>query len=236
MKKTYSLIAATSLAIAGFASSLHAQIITRNINVVGAADNTPGGFHPSTWVTVSADITLNTFTVSFANTTTGSGNFVGTITSFGFNTPFTNAALGANGANVGFTSTKSGWGIFEPYNLSQGSGVFIQDLGAGVGNGPEGGNPGNGVHYGESATFVFTLPDFTSADGFFDSAIDFTVRWQQVGALNGDRSGSDFGGGDGPSDGDIPTGAVPEPSTYALFGALALAGLASKRRFQKSRA
>lgn len=233
MKIAYSAIAGSVLAIASFVSSAHAQIITRNINVVGANDST---YHPSTWVTVSADITLNTFTVNFANTTVGTGGYVGTITSFGFNTPFTNAALGSNGANVSFTSTKSGWGLFEPYNLSQGSGIFIQDLGAGVGAQPEGGNPSDGIQFGESATFVFTLPDFTSAAGFFDSATDFTVRWQQVGAVNGTRNGSDFGGGDGPSDSDIPTGAVPEPSTYALFGTLALFGLVAKRRLQKGRA
>jgi hypothetical protein len=231
------VLAAAVLSIAGFASTVHAQIINRTFNVVGSSESN-GSNHPSTLVSVSADVGLNTYTINFANTTIGPGGYVGTITSFGFNTPFTGAALGTDGSNVSFSSTKSGWGIFEPYDLSQAGGIFAQELGAGVGAQPDGGNPTDGIHFGESATFVFTFADFTSANGFFDSLTDFSVRWQQVGLSTipeGQRGGSDFGGANdgGSTPGDLPNTPVPEPSTYSILGGVLLLGFALKRRLQK---
>jgi hypothetical protein len=231
------VLAAAVLSIAGFASTAHAQIINRTFNVVGSSESN-GSNHPSTLVSVSADVGLNTYTINFANTTIGPGGYVGTITSFGFNTPFTGAALGTDGSNVSFSSTKSGWGIFEPYDLSQAGGIFAQELGAGVGAQPDGGNPTDGIHFGESATFVFTFADFTSANGFFDSLTDFSVRWQQVGLSTipeGQRGGSDFGGANdgGSTPGDLPNTPVPEPSTYSILGGILLLGFALKRRLQK---
>jgi hypothetical protein len=246
--KNISAVVRSALALVVGASAVQAQIITRAFNVVGAAEAN-GANHPSTHVVVSADIGLNTYTIKFANTTIGPGGYVGTITSFGFNTPFSPAALGVNGSNVSFTSTKplqpteaDGWGIFVPYDLSQAGGIFAQEVGAGTGSQPQGGNPGFGIHFGETATFVFTFPDFTSADGFFDSLSDFSVRWQQVGLSTvpeGQRNGSDFGGANDipPSEGDIPGGTpVPEPSTYSAIAGLLLIGFAAKRRLFKSRA
>jgi len=223
------------------ASTLSAQIVIRQFDVYGT--NSVVEERPFTRVLVTADVDANTYTINFSNTFVGTGGYVGTITSFGFNTPFTNAQLGTNGSNVSFTSTKPvggqpNWHIFEPYGLSQGGGIFAQEIGVGVGNVPEGGNPGNGIHFGETATFVFTFPDFSSADGFFDSLTDFTVRWQQVGSVNvaeGQRGGSDFGGANDspiPSPAPVPT-PVPEPSTYGIIAALALLGFAAKRRFFK---
>ena len=239
MKKHF-VFAAAVLSVAGFGSAVHAQIIDRTFNVVGSAA-VNGSNHPSTLVSVSADVGLNTYTINFANTTIGPGGYVGTITSFGFNTPFANAALGTDGSNVSFSSTKLDWGVFEPYGLSQAGGIFAQELGAGVGAQPDGGNPTNGIHFGESATFVFTFANFTSADGFFDTLTDFSVRWQQVGLSTipeGQRGSSDFGGAnDGsvptPTPSDFPNTPVPEPSTYSILGGLLLLGFALKRRFQK---
>jgi hypothetical protein len=246
--KSLPAIVLSTLAVLAGTTAVQAQIITRAFDVVGSAEQN-GVNHPSTHVVVSADLSLNTYTIKFDNTKIGPGGYVGTITSFGFNTPFSPAALGVNGSNVSFTSTKpvqptesDGWGIFVPYDLSQAGGIFAQEVGAGTGSQPQGGNPGFGIHFGESATFVFTFPDFTSANGFFDSPTDFTVRWQQVGLSSvpeGQRGGSDFGGANDipPSDGDIPGGnPVPEPSTYSALAALLLIGFAAKRRFLKSRA
>ncbi len=226
-------IAITALLVSlGLASAVNAQIINRTFNVTGSSTENP--FNPSTVVSVSADIGLNTYTVNFSNTTIGTGGYVGTITSFGFNTPFTDLELGANGSNVTFSSTKPGWSVFDPYGLSQGGGVFAQNLGAGTGNNPEGGPPSDGIQFGQTATFVFTLPNFVSADGFFDSTTDFTVRWQQVGLITASidqRNRSDYGGGN-----DVPNTPVPEPSTYSALAGLLLLGFAAKRHFQKRRA
>jgi hypothetical protein len=228
--------------IVALSATAQAQIIMRVFDVTGVASESL--YHPTVRVYATADITANTYKLEFQNTFLGTGNYQGTITSFGFNTPFSDAQLGSDGSNVSFTQLwtqllpdrggvqPATWNIFEPYDLSQGGGLYAQDIGDGTGNTPQGGNPGDGIRFGEIAVFTFQFADFTSADGFFDSATDISVRWQQVGT-NGSFQGSDYGGGNDrppPSEGEVP---VPEPSTYGLLAAGALVALAVYRRFRR---
>jgi hypothetical protein len=226
----------TTIAAFGiFACAASAQITVRNVTVTGTNTTVTSAFV----ITINSDD--NTVQIDVDNTLLGVGGVTGTITSLGFDTPFTDAQLGTNGSNISnftisFTQLNSGdnpstgdWSIFEPYNLSQGGGVYAQILGAGTGNGPEGGNPASGIEFGEKATLKFWLPDFTEAQvaGFFDTNMDLTARWQQVNA----GSGSDYGAGNGiPPEEEPPVVPVPEPSTYGLMAALSLAGLAFWRR------
>jgi hypothetical protein len=211
-----------------------AQMVVQTIDVSGINYGVKSRF------TFSIDAASNILTIDVDNTLAGPGGMQGTITSFGFNTPFTNAQLGTNGSKVDFVSqtwtkkvqsnshTFDKWNEFEPYYLSQ-NGGYKQDYGVGTGNNPTGGTTKNGIKHGEKATFVFKFPDFTPGqfDGFFDRKQDIVVRWQEVGK-NNCYEWSDFGPGNFPPTGEIPP--TPEPSTYGLIGAGALFALVVYRK------
>ena len=179
--------------------------------------------------TFTFDDTANTVTVWIDNTIAGVGGVQGRITSFGFNTPFSGAELGVDGANVSFTEDASGdWASFVPYDLDPNP-PFGQDYGVGIGSNPEGGGSG-GILFGETATFVFTFPDFEGMDGW-GGEDSLSVRFQSVGA-DGSFEDSDKVIGT-PDDGGGGSGFVPEPSTYGMFGALALLGLMVVRQLRR---
>jgi hypothetical protein len=216
-------------------SVAHAQLTVENFKVVGSQTGVTAKFK------FTVDPQQNTLTVEIDNTFLGAGGVRGTITSFGFNTPFTNSQLGTNGSNVTFTQTwtklNSGhttptkWTKFDPYSPSQQGGKYGQDFGVGTGSTPEGGNANLGIKFGEKAKFVFTFPDFTASQvaNFFNSADDLTARWQEV------TDGTNYYCGS-PSDigfaNELPP--VPEPATYGLMGTLLLTGLVAYRRKVRS--
>lgn len=217
------------LALCLLAPSAFAQLTIKTVDAKGINTGVTTRF------TFTVDPWTNRLTIQVDNTHASATGVQGTITSFGFNTPFSDAQLGNNGSNVSFTEvwttklvghTTSKWNIFEPYSISQ-NGGYSEELGVGTGNTPTGGTSANGIKFGEKVTFTFQFPDFTAAQvaGFFDSNSDLVVRWQEVG-IGCSNGWSDFG----PTD--IPP--TPEPSTYGLMGAAALfACVAIRRRKQK---
>ncbi len=216
------------LATIGLSSApacLNAQIVVRTYDVSSTTYGVKSRF------VFTVDPATNKLKVEIDNTIAGKNGFTGTITSFGFNTPFTNEQLGGSGSNVTFTQRLNGilvsgdnkWTKFDPYGISQNGGMYSQDFGVGAGNVPEGGNANKGIKFGDTAKFVFNFPDFSSATGFFNSAHNLSVRWQEV-ENNACNNFSDVGW----SIEECPP--VPEPSTYGLIGAGALVGLALWRR------
>lgn len=224
-------------ALCALAPAAFGQLVT-SVDVVGVNTGVTSHFK------FTINPTTNTLIIDVDNTVLGADGVHGTITSFGFNTPFTDKQLGNNGSNVSFTQvwTDANWGHynltkwnkFEPYNISQ-NGGYHEELGVGTGNTPTGGTTSNGIKFGEQVRFTFTFPDFTPQQvaGFYDGAQDIVVRWQEVNDTRFqsycDTNRSDYGWGDIP-----PT---PEPSTYGLMGAAALLGIVGFRRHaQKKRA
>ena len=234
MKARFPALGALLLLCGVFASNAFAQIVVQSIDIVSEQ------YQVKTKFTFAVDPTTNTLTVAVDNTYIGDNNAKGTVTSFGFNTPFTDAQLGDNGSNVSFTQVftqklpghnPDKWQKFEPYQISQ-NGGYSTDLGVGTGNTPTGGSAKDGIKFGEKATFTFTFQDFTPEQviGFFDQPSDVIVRWQEV--RNNSTSGqSDYGWAGFPDE--LPP--TPEPSTYGLMGAAALVGLAVFRRRQQKR-
>lgn len=220
MKHCIASIIAT-LALATFASG---QLV---YNVVGDT-----GVKAQFTFTIDAD--ANTVTVDIDNNILGSGGATGRITSFGFNAPFSDAALGENGSLVSFIEDADGiWNPFEPYELSGDGGIYLQVYGVGTGAGEEGGGSDPGIAYGDSATFVFTFPDFL-ADAVWGGEDSLTVRFQSIdNSLSGIEDDSDkvLGSPDDGSGGG--SGSVPEPSTYGLLGTLALLGTMIVRQMHR---
>lgn len=225
-----------SLALFGFAGLAQSALAQLSISSTYAKGINYGVETKFTFTVNPAD---NTLTIFVDNTKEGLNGYRGTITSFGFNTPFTDALLGNNGRNVSFSQvwdekvgrhSTTKWNKFEPYYLPQ-NGGYAADLGVGTGHGEAGGSTQNGIHFGEQVTFKFQLPNFGPADSdrFFDLQNDLVVRWQEVGNNDCDDRFSDFGVGDLPP--------APEPSTYGLMGAAALLGIVGlRRRSQKNSA
>ena len=239
----HNCLSAFVFALAVGVSSASAQVITHLFSIHGS--NNPGLV---TNAVATVNSITNTYTLQIDNTILGAGGANGTITSLGFYVPFSNAALGTNGSNVSLTtswtltnaghSVPSNWNILETYALNAGGNNYGQVLGAGVhASQPNGGNPNLGIEFGEKATLVFTLPDFTETDlaSFFSQPFDLTFRWQEVG-LNGlPGNGSDANHGNGIVPTNEPITPVPEPSTYGLIGATMLLGLVGWKRVRKNR-
>jgi hypothetical protein len=184
--------------------------------------------------TFTFDDVANTVTVDIDNNIPGTGGATGRITSFGFNAPFSDAALGENGSLVSFTENAAGdWSKFEPYELSGDGDIYLQVFGVGTGGTEQGGGCDPGIAYGESATFVFTFPDFV-ADAAWGGEDSLSVRFQSIdNSLSGIPGDSDkvLGSPDDGSGGG--SGTVPEPSTFGLIGTLALLGMMILRQTQK---
>jgi hypothetical protein len=217
MKKCiFSIIAAGALA-----SAASAQLYT----VAGGTTGVTAEF------TFTIDDVANTVTVFVDNTILGENGAQGTITTFGFNTPFATADLGADGSNVSFTQDFGDmWNMFAPYELSP-TETFAQDFGVGSGPTEEGGNPQNGIEFGSTGTFVFTFPDFTGTDSIAGwlGEDGLSVRFQEVLDSMGVSGQSDKVFGNPDDGGGGGGGVVPEPSTYGLLGAMALLGIAAMR-------
>ena len=180
----------------------------------------------TTWFNFTIDPILNQVTVEVDNTHAGPGGIAGTVTSFGFNIPATLAGTGSLLSAVGVPADT--WSYFEPYDLNAGGGAFQQEVGAGSGKNPNGGQPNESVAFGSTATFVFQFGDFSDATAFLGED-GMTSRWQAI-APGG---GSDEGFGNPPPE-NIPN-PVPEPSTYGLLGAAALViGALYRRTLRKS--
>lgn len=210
--KTTCLKLLATCALLGFATAAHAQLYTAT-----------GSTGVTSSFNFTIDPTLNRVTVLVNNTQAGVGGVTGSVTSFGFNIP---PALAGTGSLLSTSGVTAGaWTYFAPYNLSAGGGGFVQDVGAGTGANPNGGTVAQGVVAGSSATFVFQFGDFASAAGFIGPN-GVTARWQGV---TGNRSDEAFGNPGTPGGPGLTP--VPEPSTYGLFGAAALAvGLMVRRK------
>lgn len=192
----FALTAMTSLA--------QAQIISRTFDVAGVSNGVVSRF------TISINADTNTLLVDIDNArplTSGGNTQVGTITGFGFNTPWTIASQSSDNPGsvtvaakwtqlnsghsgvptafpVGTTAIRNAddfWSEETPYSLNP---IFSNDYGV------KASTPNTGIEYGEKATFVFTFTqDITAANfaGFFDNGptttnkFDFSVRWQEVG-------------------------------------------------------
>jgi len=221
--KTYMI---SIIAAAALASAASAQLYT----VEGGETGVTAEF------TFTIDDVANTVTVFVDNTILGVNGAMGTITTFGFNTPFTTLDLGPGGSNVSFTQDLEGdlWNKFAPYDLSPA--IYAQDFGIGSGPNEQGGDPQSGIAFGSTATFVFTFPDFTGTDtiaGWLGEN-GLSVRFQAVVDFEGSTDQSDkvFGNPD-EGGGGGGAGSVPEPSTYGLFGAMVLLGIAAVRHMNR---
>jgi hypothetical protein len=215
-----------TLLAAGFlASAASAQLV---YNITGSTG-------VKATFTFTIDETADSVTVQIDNNVAGIGGAEGVITAFGFNTPFSDAQMGVNGANVTLSSQMidgdvSTWSISEPWVVNPPE--FNQEFGVSTDGSPNGGNPNGGIEFGETATFVFLfggIGDITEA--MFGGAQSLGVRFQSIdntqsGSTSDKVWGTDEGGGGG-------SGSVPEPSTYGMFGALALLGLMVVRQVRR---
>lgn len=179
----------------------------------------------------------------------------GTVTSFGFNTPWT-SRLDLSKVQISYsvdsaTGPTRTWTALSPYTLNAGGrrGGVTVDLGitSDSNRNPNGNSVLNGVEFGEVVIFQFSfdpltydIPDLADIADFFNQSAngkDFLVRWQHVET----NSRCCCGGGE-TSDtfaGAFPTDEfheVPEPATYGLFGLLVLATAIGVRRFRRKAA
>jgi hypothetical protein len=192
------------LALLAAASTAQAQLISRTFDVSGVSNSVVTRF--TIWINANA----NTVVIDVDNARpllNGQNTRVGTVTGFGFNTPFSSALLGASDSavlyaskwtaiNAGHTglpttipvggptnTTDDFWREEVPFDLEP---AYDNDYGV------KAQTPNIGIEYGEKATFVFKFNntmDITAGNfaGFFNNSaattndFDFTVRWQEVG-------------------------------------------------------
>ncbi len=201
--------------------------------------------------TFSAATSGQDLLITVDNTAAGVGGVTGSLTSFGFNTPFA-APLDLSKVGLSFNvllgaGPTTNWNPLSTYDLNAGGFQANVDLGA---ESDENGNPNgnsvaNGVEFGEIVVFKFSfdgaaypLPDLDDIADLFNQnpdAFDFYVRWQEVAGST--VATSDAFGGDWPGGYDVPQGGpIPEPSTYglvAVIGILALIGNRIPRRLRR---
>lgn len=185
--------------------------------------------------------------ITVDNTTPGATGQTGSVTSFGFNTPWS-APLDLDKVAISFqlfsaTGPTEDWNPLSDFTLTAGlgGGGVTVDLGleSDANNNPNGNLVANGVEFGEIVQFKFSfdsgtyaMPELEYLADFFNqdpNGPDFLVRWQDVNT----GSGSDAFAGDFPNEIDIPQGPVPEPSTYGMIAAAVLVGAIAFRRFRR---
>lgn len=257
--RTFGLTTLFAIALTPFAQ---AQLVTKTFTVVGQTNLSGTYTTVSTQFTMWLNVNANTLAININNNlSVPNGNaLVGTLVSFGFNTPngwlplsdasvavkekWTKVNTGHTGLPTASWGSDDFWQEHAPYDLSPDG--YDQDFGVSTPGGGTSGNPGLGIQYGEKASFVFTFTnDITVSNlaGFFDNSAstahdyDFTVRWQQVSSKSAylEPCDEDLSAKGGLDLAFLPTGeipATPEPSTYGLIGAVALVGLALRRRYK----
>lgn len=202
-----------------------------------------------------AVITGQNLVITVDNTT--AVGVTGTVTSFGFNTPFAPGPdllgkIQTSYTVLSATGPESPWTEFSSFTLTAGlgGGGVTVDFGVAADDNPSpgGGNPHNGIAWGEKVQFTFTFDNslalspyegfdedgFSYLPLFFNQSpgYDFLMRWQQVA---GSTAGtSDAAGLDWYDGYDIPQGGgVPEPSTYGLIAAIVALFALELRRFRR---
>ena len=192
--------------------------------------------------------------ITVENTHAGDLGETGTLTAFGFNTPWT-APLDTSKIILSYsvltaTGPTDPWYVFTSKELNANGLQLTTDLAVASDGNPSinGNDPLNGVAFGESVAFKFTfdaaysLAPFAGLDDlgypkfplFFNQTEgpDFFARWQEV--ANSTVGDSDAAARDWPPEGyDIPQGPVPEPSTYGAVAAAALVALITLRRMRR---
>jgi len=166
----------------------------------------------------------NTVTVDIDNTILGDGGAQGSITGFGFNVPDSlDVSLVTFTAAGGAGFVAASWSLGPDFDLEPG---YDQDLGV------TGSPQPNTIQWGTTAQFVFSFnQDFTGTDGFL-GANALSVRFQSIeNSINPESSDKVFGNPDEGGGGGL--GSVPEPSTYGMFGALALLGMMVVRQVRR---
>ncbi|MGP1345344.1 MAG: hypothetical protein ACTS3F_01575 [Phycisphaerales bacterium] len=204
------LAAIAAASIAAFASTSNAGIILTG--EVGESAETTGANYTAELSYIHIAGNSGQLTIALTNTTPLSvGGF---LTAFVFN--FGSADLGASGSLASTTDPHFLDAAGESANPFGGS--YIAGAGL-LGNFEGGGSPANGIHIGDTATFVFNitasdaaaLSDLSFLEGPYER--NFVVRFR----------GLDDGGSD-----KVPAMLVPAPGAIA-FTALA-AGIAARRR------
>lgn len=206
--------------IALFATGLLASVASAQLYVVeGGTTGVKAKF------TFTIDDVLDRVTVDIDNTILGVGDAKGSITGFGFNVPDSlNLGLISFTATGGAGFNVNSWVLGSPFDLEPG---FDQDFGV------TGSPQTDTIQWGTTAQFVFSFnQDFTGTEGFLGQNA-LSVRFQNVidSAGTPDQSDKVFGNPDGGGGGG--SGSVPEPSTYGMFGALALLGLMVVRQLNR---
>jgi hypothetical protein len=184
-----------------------------------------GGTGVKAEFTFTIDDVTDTVTVDIDNTIAGDGGAQGAITGFGFNVPdWMDVSLVSFTATGGAGFAESSWDLGPDFDLEPG---YDQDLGV------TGAPQVDTIQWGTTAQFVFSFnQDFTGTDGFL-GANSLSVRFQSIeNSINPESSDKVFGNpeeGGGGGGG----GVVPEPSTYGMFGALALLGMMVVRQVRR---
>ncbi len=193
--------------------------------------------------------------ITVENTHAGALGETGTLTAFGFNTPWA-APLDLSKIAISYnvltaTGPTAPWHLLTNKTLNATGLHLTTDLAAvpDTNNNVNGNNPLNAVAFGESVAFKFTfsspysLAAFAGLDEngypkfplFFNQSEgpDLFARWQEVaGSTIGT---SDAAARDWPPEGyDEPQGPpVPEPSTYGALAAATLVALIVRRRMRR---
>jgi hypothetical protein len=227
-----------------FAAGLLASVASAQLNfgpVVSVAGNSSEGtgvaVSGTLWFSTVGDVGTLTYRI---NNLSGTGSYTpGELTGFsiGFNTDDFTYQMGSfavlNGgdsfliADVSMTNAID----FEEGDPT-GPGAYVLDVSArsvnGEGNSLEGG-------YWAEFEFKFDIADGATFDagGFFLTTSDYDLTWRMQ-SVGDDGQDSDFFGLDlGEDPGGGGSGFVPEPSTYGMFGALALLGLMVVRQLRR---
>jgi len=251
MKKTIiSMIAAGVLA-----SATQAQVIylggtsdlsnPASLKVTGTDTNNVVNSNNNLGIMIQLDFGWDISTGTFELTVSNVSGFASSILGFGINHADSLSYLGMTQ-----TAQSAGVGTFTA--TANVSGSDISPFGGTIdifADAPSQGGPNVGIENGESATFEFAFNgaaagNFSSVQSFFDGLVgsdfnddngdvgNFDMIFRVQGVAFG--AGSDKIGVNFPGDDDGGgSGFVPEPSTYGMFGALALLGVMVVRQVRR---